>query len=860
MAPPRDFFRVAHNRFVDRETQQKLFEDAVFAIPPDRSNVCVFYGIGGQGKTALCRVLFRKLDPAVEPSYKFVRRAEVDLHDRSKSDPDLLLVWIRNSFVKSGVELPAFDLALAIVWESTRPEQPFPKLIKPWLGRITEGADLGVDEGASAAVNWLKSDEAIHLFGELVGEIPGLGFLLKKGGKWAIDKTKKAYLLQTREALRTLYVNGELKQPYELSQILPWILAQDLNFYISRHSDNRLVLLIDEYERLFDEGGAGSRWNENPLDRNIRTLIQYANGMLVTFFLRERLPWETDPDWREDLENSQHFLGGLDDKDAEAYLVTIPISDPEIRQAIIAGARETSESDAFVYPLLLDLLVAHWRFLSASGAVVPGQFNVAAKSFAPRRREIVSRVLRDYGLPLQKTLERISVAHRFDRPAFDHMVQAFGTALPLDQFQRISELSFVTKSEDGFLTIHNAISETLRETLTPDIRRTSIEALFSHFEERANVNSVTTASIAALSEASYLRWAQGVDGYAEWLRQRTTPLRLYAKFPSVTSLWRDAARRIGDSVGDKHPDTATALDILGVLLWDQGDRTGALPLLERALETREQALGPEHAETATSLVNVAGLLHAQGNLALARPLYERALVIRQEELGEEHLDTATSLDKLGLLLHTEGDRVRARTLFERALAIRENAACPDDLDTASSLNNLGVLLWDQGDRTHALPLLERALAIREQVLGQEHSTTITSLANIAGLRYSNGDLVEALRLSELALTRYETALGPEHPYTSRLLLNIAAIMFAQGKNAGVRERLEKAVAINEKALGLDHPDTAMSLTHLGVFLSHRGEISGARSLFKRALEVYSSTFGPESPRAVQVRTYLGRIP
>jgi hypothetical protein len=144
MAPPRGLFRAVSKIFVDRDIPQKLFEDAAFAIPPDRSTVCVFYGIGGQGKTALCRELFRKLDPAVEPSYGLVRRAELDLHDRSKSDPDLLLVWIRNSFVKSGVELPAIDLALAIIWEATRPEQPFPKLTKPWLGRVTEGADLGV--------------------------------------------------------------------------------------------------------------------------------------------------------------------------------------------------------------------------------------------------------------------------------------------------------------------------------------------------------------------------------------------------------------------------------------------------------------------------------------------------------------------------------------------------------------------------------------------------------------------------------------------------------------------------------------------------------------------------------------------
>jgi hypothetical protein len=32
---------------------------------------------------------------------------------------------------------------------------------------------------------------------------------------------RKAYLFRTREALKELYSNGELKQPHELSKLLP---------------------------------------------------------------------------------------------------------------------------------------------------------------------------------------------------------------------------------------------------------------------------------------------------------------------------------------------------------------------------------------------------------------------------------------------------------------------------------------------------------------------------------------------------------------------------------------------------------------------------------------------------------------
>jgi tetratricopeptide (TPR) repeat protein len=93
-----------------------------------------------------------------------------------------------------------------------------------------------------------------------------------------------------------------------------------------------------------------------------------------------------------------------------------------------------------------------------------------------------------------------------------------------------------------------------------------------------------------------------------------------------------------------------------------GYRVGALaayaqarPLYERALAISEKALGAEHPDTATSLNNLALLLKSQGDYDGARPLYERALAICEKVLGAEHPDTATSLNNLALLLKSQGD-------------------------------------------------------------------------------------------------------------------------------------------------------------------------------------------------------------
>ena len=184
-----------------------------------------------------------------------------------------------------------------------------------------------------------------------------------------------------------------------------------------------------------------------------------------------------------------------------------------------------------------------------------------------------------------------------------------------------------------------------------------------------------------------------------------------AAYSQAAPLFRDALAICEKALGPEHPDTATSLNNLALLLKDQGDFTGARPLYERALAIYEKVLGPEHPDTATSLSNLARLLHDQGDLAGARPLYERALAIYEKALGPEHPDTATSLNNLAHLLRDQGDLAGARPLYERALAIREKALGPEHPDTATSLNNLALLLQDQGDFAGARPLYERALAI-----------------------------------------------------------------------------------------------------------------------------------------------------
>ncbi len=844
--PPR-----ASDIFVNRTTPLKVFEDAAFSIPNDGSILRVFYGVGGQGKTALCRKLFNSVSSDSDPSFKFLKRALVDLHKRPKTDADLLLVWIRNEFAKEGVAFPAFDITLALTWEASRGEEAFPTLVNAWLSK---SADT-LSEAAPEIVQSVR--EALE---QSVETIPLLGKLATKGSKWLMDKSKHAYLHRSREHLAELYLDGELKQPYEISKLLPWMLAQDFNYYLEHHADDRFVLFMDEYERVFPEGGVGARWQENLFDQHMRLLVQETNGLLAVFFSRRKLPWNEHPDWRDDLKNTQHLIGGLAKSDADEWLQKVPITDEVVRAAIVEGSREDASTDAPIYPLMLDLQIEHWRELTAQGAKInPETFHVSATTFEGRCIELVRRLLRDYGSALEFTLEHLAVANRFDRAAFEYVVTHFGTALPLDIFEQLTDFSFISEGDDDFLVMHRAVAETICTIRGEEKLKVSAKALLEHYEGRAAVPSsrdVTDNIVSMLLEAAHLRQKLNVEGYVEWLSKAIEPIKLSARYAVVEQVWREALFFTQEILGEEHPSTATSYNNVAYNLNAQGRLQEAEPLFRKALEICERVLGEEHPSTATSYNNVASNLNAQGRLQEAEPLYRKALEICERVLGEEHPSTATSYNNVASNLNAQGRLQEAEPLFRKALEICERVLGEEHPSTATSYNNVASNLNAQGRLQEAEPLYRKALEIRERVLGEEHPSTATSYNNVASNLNAQGRLQEAEPLYRKALENRERVLGEEHPSTATSYNNVAYNLNAQGRLQEAEPLYRKALEICERVLGEEHPSTATSYNNVASNLNAQGRLQEAEPLYRKALEICERVLGEEHPTTNILRSNL----
>jgi tetratricopeptide (TPR) repeat protein len=258
------------------------------------------------------------------------------------------------------------------------------------------------------------------------------------------------------------------------------------------------------------------------------------------------------------------------------------------------------------------------------------------------------------------------------------------------------------------------------------------------------------SGITQVDDTSYQKWIEGLRKLPSFLSER---IHLSERAVAIRE------KTLGD-----HPDTATSVERLALLLKQKGDLAAARPLFKRAIAIREKTLGLQHLATLNSLDKLAAVLQIEANLAGEQAVYERALSVTEEVYGPEHHYTARCLNNLAMLLREQGDIAGGRRLAERAFAffadIRSN-----QFFLLPYVSNLALLRQADGDLAGARTLFERALAINANNRAAYDSGTNPEPHNLALLALKVGQPTEAFALGETALTAYDKILGPDHAWT-----------------------------------------------------------------------------------------------
>lgn len=310
---------------------------------------------------------------------------------------------------------------------------------------------------------------------------------------------------------------------------------------------------------------------------------------------------------------------------------------------------------------------------------------------------------------------------------------------------------------------------------------------------------------------------------------------------------------------DRTAQEATRLSAEALRLAGTGKPNDALPLAERALQLREQALGAQHPEVIVTLNRLANLYRDRREFARAEPLYLRALTIAEQQPAPGHPDLAQLFNDLGTFYIFKNDLAQAEARLRRALEIWEQTLGPEHPNLARALTNLGRVYDQKGEPAQAKTSLQRALAIRERELGAEDPLLLNTLFGLGKLAYDEGDYERAGGYYQRAALILEKAGRLETEPGAGLLNNLAAIAEVKRDYAQAETLYRRAQSIYEKVYHPEHTLVAQALTNRGTLYTNQGRYDEAEPLYLQALAMRTKVLGEEHPDVVFILNMLARL-
>lgn len=247
--------------------------------------------------------------------------------------------------------------------------------------------------------------------------------------------------------------------------------------------------------------------------------------------------------------------------------------------------------------------------------------------------------------------------------------------------------------------------------------------------------------------------------------------------------------------GDLHPDVALMKSSLASA--EKGQR--AEQLFEEAIATQRQLFDEAHPYLATALNNLGLLLFENQRFTEARERLEEATAMQSELYGEKHWKFAVMLGNLANVERALGNLDRAEELNRQAIEIFESSVGDQHADYALALSNLAELRLQKGALEEAASLADQAVEVTQNALGAEHPR-MTDVLNTRGLIETvQNDLVTAEETLKQAVGIADASQGDRHPTLPSALKNLSTVFTRL-------ERIEESVDALTRALSLIDQD------------------------------------------------------
>ena len=374
--------------------------------------------------------------------------------------------------------------------------------------------------------------------------------------------------------------------------------------------------------------------------------------------------------------------------------------------------------------------------------------------------------------------------------------------------------------------------------------------------------------------------AEKVSAFTRELFKSNDPSRAQGKSITAREILDQSAPKIERELENQPDVQADLLDTIGQVYQSLGLYDNALPLLQKALETRRRVFGNESNEVAEGLLHLASVQQDKADYAGTQRSLDESLSIRRklhgarsaqvvmalrqmvslksqvkdygaaesiahEELetcrhlyGNEHSEVARGLRDLAESRLGKGNARNAELDARDALAINRKLSGSPNAETLESLTLLArILSRGKQDYAEAATLLNEAVALSRRVYGNEHPQVAVAIHALAAFYNDKNDFESALGLflEELELNR--RLYGPDHFDVAGALNNIAGCHFHLNDLPAAERSWTEALAVARKVLGAEHPRITWIIGNLGLLKYEQKNYAAAEAWFRESLRI-----------------------
>lgn len=311
--------------------------------------------------------------------------------------------------------------------------------------------------------------------------------------------------------------------------------------------------------------------------------------------------------------------------------------------------------------------------------------------------------------------------------------------------------------------------------------------------------------------------------------------------------------------GASHPDTASALGLLGAIDLDAGELAAARAKLARSVRALERF---SRHRAARPLLHRALCDHARALRELGRYVEARAAAERAVEVAKT-LGAAESIEALnerGVTCKYAGWFAAGVRSYRAAVALIEAQSPVDRSALASLLHNQGGIEHARERPEQAVGFARRGLAIRRELHGDDHPSVLADEGALAAILVDLGAYDEAEETLLSLVKRFERLYGRAHTEVAVVCDNLAVLYARRGRFEAALPLARRARSIMRARLGRAHPEAALSAHNLGSVLSALGRTREARAVFDEAIAVAKKSLGARHPTtraAIEARRALG---